>query len=291
MIARSPFIAGLSLCFALAAHAAFLVDVEDNTVELEGGGNVAPAALGDSFADLAQGTATSVEAETVSETAQVEPMVPTEPDRATSPQVQPVTPEVTVPKSAQSASAVVPVTSLAAAVPVEQQVTEVQPDQMEPVEEPSDLAPAQSPRPETRPDPEPDQPDKAKPRQAAPRGNSTVDARAGTESGAENQRAAQAASTRPAQGSGAGNAAASNYQGLVMRKIFRVRKPRTSVKGVAHVSFVIGGGGQLASVRIRKSSGSSELDQLALQQIRKAAPFPPPPAGARTQFSIAIKGR
>ena len=76
-----------------------------------------------------------------------------------------------------------------------------------------------------------------------------------------------------------------------MRKISRVRKPRTSVKGVAHVSFVIGGGGQLASLRIRKSSGSSELDQLALQQIRKAAPFPPPPAGARTQFSIAIKGR
>ncbi len=89
----------------------------------------------------------------------------------------------------------------------------------------------------------------------------------------------------------AGNVAVSNYPGQVMRKISRLRRPRVRSRGTATVAFRIAPGGGLASIRIAKSSGSAELDAAALQLVRRAAPFPKPPAGARRSFSIGIKGR
>jgi len=308
MIPRSPLIASLSVCVALAAHAAFLVDMGVASVEIEGGGSVAPAALGSSFADLAQGRASPVEAETLPDTQQV--TEPVQPTRTTSqPTVAPTSP-------AQEVTAVTPVpeASVQAVAPVEQPAlsalvsTSVSPTDAVSVVASvpvakvaavaqSDLAPDSGPRPPERPTPPPVEatkpPEKpsVKPATAAPRGNSATNARAGTESGAEDQRAARASSARAGKSTDAGNAAASNYPGQVMRKISRQRKPRTSARGVAHIAFAIGAGGQLATVRVAKSSGSAELDRLAVQQIRRAGPFPPPPAGARTRFTIAIKGR
>ncbi|TNJ44438.1 TonB family protein [Phaeobacter sp. B1627] len=362
MIPRSPVIGAVSLLLALAAHGAMLVDTDLNAVEIEGGGNVAPAALGSSFADLARGTATPVEAEVTSE-AESEttpvppvPVPPVEespvtqrtdvvaaqsplPPTATRSEVSSETPvavptvsatvaalpEATAPATEVAAVAVAvapnapvpttplpatpvtptPVTPEVAATPAPESVPEpvepTPPEEVAPVQEPSELAPETSMRPATRPAPEPKRekpPEKVeKPRKpaekpaVAPRGNSTVSARAGTETGDEDQSAAQAASQKPGQSTGAGNAAASNYPGKVLRQISRLRKPKTSVKGTAHVAFAIGPGGALTSVSIARSSGSAELDGLAMQQIRKAAPFPPPPAGARRQYTIGIKGR
>lgn len=301
MIPRSPLIAGLSVCVALAAHAAFLVDMGAASVEIEGGGSVAPAALGSSFADLAQGRASPVEAETLPVTQQVtEPVQPTQttsqPTVAPTSPAQDVTAVTPVPAaveppalSAPASTSVSPIdaVSVVASVPVTKVAAVPQ----------SDLAPDSGPRPPERPTPPPveaaKQPEKpvVKPATAAPRGNSVTNARAGTESGAEDQRAARASSARAGKSTDAGNAAASNYPGQVMRKISRQRKPRTSARGVAHIAFAIGAGGQLTTVRLAKSSGSAELDQLAVQQIRRAGPFAPPPAGARTRFTIAIKGR
>ncbi|WOI33130.1 TonB family protein [Tritonibacter scottomollicae] len=304
MIPRSPLIASLSVCVALAAHAAFLVDMGAASVEIEGGGSVAPAALGSSFADLAQGRASPVEAETLPDTQQVtEPVPPTQttsqPTAAPTSPAQDVTAVTPVPEavapveqpalSAAASTSVSPTdaVSVVASVPVAKVAAVPQ----------SDLAPDSGPRPPERPTPPPveatKQPEKpvVKPATAAPRGNSATNARAGTESGAEDQRAARASSARAGKSTDAGNAAASNYPGQVMRKISRQRKPRTSARGVAHIAFAIGAGGQLTTVRVAKSSGSAELDQLAVQQIRRAGPFPPPPAGARTRFTIAIKGR
>ena len=304
MIPRSPLIAGLSVCVALAAHAAFLVDMGVASVEIEGGGSVAPAALGSSFADLAQGRASPVEAQTLPDTQQVtEPVPPTQttsqPTAAPTSPAQDVTAVTPVPEavapveppalSAPASTSVSPTNavSVVASVPVTKVAAVPQ----------SDLAPDSGPRPPERPTPPPveatKQPEKpaVKPATAAPRGNSATNARAGTESGTEDQRAARASSARAGKSTDAGNAAASNYPGQVMRKISRQRKPRTSARGVAHIAFTIGAGGQLTTVRLAKSSGSAELDQLAVQQIRRAGPFPPPPAGARTRFTIAIKGR
>ncbi|WP_323769516.1 TonB family protein [Antarctobacter sp.] len=87
-----------------------------------------------------------------------------------------------------------------------------------------------------------------------------------------------------------GNASASNYPGLVMRKLSRAGRPKVNARGTAVVSFTVTSSGGLASVSLSRSSGSSTLDRAALQVVRNAAPFPPPPSGARRGFAIQIKG-
>lgn len=86
----------------------------------------------------------------------------------------------------------------------------------------------------------------------------------------------------------AGNAAASSYRGLVQRKIARQREPRVRGKGSAVVTFSVSGGGALSGIRVSQSSGQSEIDRAALQMVRRAAPFPSPPAGAPTTFNQRI---
>ena len=49
--------------------------------------------------------------------------------------------------------------------------------------------------------------------------------------------------------------------------------------GVVRVAFSIDEAGRLVSVRVAASSGSTILDDAALDLIRRAQPFPPPPAG------------
>ncbi|MEX5578372.1 TonB family protein [Pseudophaeobacter sp. A-200-2] len=124
---------------------------------------------------------------------------------------------------------------------------------------------------------------------AQPRGNSNANATRGVAEGAAKQPGGQSRQT----GSKArqqGNAAASNYPGLILRRIERAKR-RANVRGEAVVAFRIAPSGGLAQVAIARSSGSARLDDIALAQVRRAAPFPPPPAGARTSFAVRIKGK
>lgn len=143
-------------------------------------------------------------------------------------------------------------------------------------------------RPERKPEPVRRAEKKPQPRETR-RGNARENAVAGSAQGSR-----QATATRQAGGAGqatrAGNAAASNYQGEVMQRISRTRKPRIASRGAALVRFSIAGNGGLGGVSIARSSGSARLDSAALQMIRRAAPFPPPPPGARTSFTITIQG-
>ena len=90
--------------------------------------------------------------------------------------------------------------------------------------------------------------------------------------------------------SGPGNAASTNYAGLVMQHLSKVRRPRAASPGSAFVSFTIGRKGELKDISISKSSRSSRFDRDALMVVRRAAPFPPPPPGVRTSFSVEIEG-
>jgi periplasmic protein TonB len=51
-------------------------------------------------------------------------------------------------------------------------------------------------------------------------------------------------------------------------------------QGTVIVSFVVSKDGMVQEVQIKESSGFSILDQSAVNTIKKAAPFPPPPARA-----------
>jgi protein TonB len=80
---------------------------------------------------------------------------------------------------------------------------------------------------------------------------------------------------------------AGSYNGRIWSALAR-HKPRTGKSGSATVTFSIGPAGGVRSVKVSGSSGDSQLDQMALQTVRNAAPFPPPPDPASASYTIRI---
>lgn len=123
-------------------------------------------------------------------------------------------------------------------------------------------------------------------------GKSDRDARRGSESQqAANGAAGQSASRRAGT---PGNAAVSNYPGLVAGKLRRsLRYPaqakRQRLRGEVHVSFVVSKQGSAGSVRIARSSGNDILDSAALETVRRAAPFPAiPDAAGKSSWPFTV---
>ena len=120
--------------------------------------------------------------------------------------------------------------------------------------------------------------------------NAARDATRGSAIGKEDADTVQAGRDTRSKSAERGNAAASNYPGMVMRHLSRVPRTRVNSSGTAVVRFRISGNGGLGGVSVASGSGSARLDRAALRVVRRAAPFPPPPSGAQRSFSIAIKG-
>ncbi|MDA5559081.1 cell envelope integrity protein TolA [Shimia sp. MMG029] len=120
-------------------------------------------------------------------------------------------------------------------------------------------------------------------------GNASTNARKGTQTGKENQKAATSSKVK-GKSQASGNAALSNYKGKVYRKIARAKRGKSNIRGTARVSVSISATGQLSGLRISKSSGSARLDNTALSQVKRAAPFPAPPDGQPKSYVISIKG-
>lgn len=291
MIARSRLVFASVLLVSSALHLAAMTLIWiEPSVEMEGGAPAAQSALGSDFADLAQGVQQPVQ--TVQKVSQPATAAVTRFQQAHA------TP-VTQPPIKPAISAVSPVPATApprvtkAVKPTPVPAVQRQPAKPDTIVAalPEIFATPVSVRPRMpvkRPDPPKVTP---APKPAKPRGNANRNAKAGTQNGkaakAAQPRQASKAKARQAQG----NAAASNYPGQVMRRISRVPRPRTSARGVAVIKFSIAANGKLASAGIAGSSGSAALDRAALAVVRKAQPFPPPPAGARRSYSIKIKGR
>jgi protein TonB len=91
------------------------------------------------------------------------------------------------------------------------------------------------------------------------------------------------AAARPA----AGKISSGRYVANVRAAIGRHR-PAARGGGSATVAFSIGPAGGLQGAQVVRSSGKPALDQAAIATVRSAAPFPPPPAGAKSTFSIRI---
>ncbi|MEP2715696.1 TonB family protein [Pseudophaeobacter sp.] len=158
-------------------------------------------------------------------------------------------------------------------------LTKPEPSRAEPTQPttPSSITPRPNPAPPLKPT-----------AQAQPRGNGEVNATRGA-AGATGQQPGGQATTAGGTAKVQGNAAVNNYPGQVMRRIQRAKR-RSNVRGVAIVRFSIAASGGLAGASLARSSGSAKLDGIALAQVRRAAPFPPPPPGARTSFTVRIKG-
>ncbi|EEE37717.1 TonB family C-terminal domain protein [Rhodobacteraceae bacterium KLH11] len=87
-------------------------------------------------------------------------------------------------------------------------------------------------------------------------------------------------------GRGRGNSSTTNYAGEVLVHLNRAPVVFVTVRGFAQVFFEINPDGSLAWVNIVDSSGSRELERAAREQIRRAAPFPPPPGGKSRKLSF-----
>ena len=87
--------------------------------------------------------------------------------------------------------------------------------------------------------------------------------------------------------SAAGKVSSGRYAANVRAAIGRHR-PGVRGGGSATVAFSIGPSGGLQGVQIARSSGKSALDQAAIATVRSAAPFPPPPPGVKSTFSIQV---
>jgi len=333
-----------ALSTAAIAHAALalaLVKTEDPRIE--GAGGAAEVRLGNSFADVAQGTpaAEPTEARETVEAVTSEVVARSESEAA-----EPVQPESAVPAEtptgqaerarAETASRADPmetakVMPLQAAVPLKPEAArplvpvarETVQDQTTAIAQPAERLTSAVPenatvsrslRPqrrsaafEERHKPPPQRAEAPGKTQTATARNRSADpaakrqakqtaqagvkqaTRAGTNSGRQQATARSSGSGRTQ--TSAGNASASNYPGLVMRRISRAGRPRVNARGAAVVAFSIASGGGLVSVSIARSSGSSVLDRAALRMVQSAAPFPKPPTGARRSFTIQIQGR
>ncbi|MEJ6392167.1 TonB family protein [Gymnodinialimonas sp. 2305UL16-5] len=272
---------------------------------LDGGGEPAPARLGTAFADMVAG---------MPGTSRPDLVEPTEADRTMTEPVQPdqAMPNETAevdPSQTEAAATLAQPTTNEAPIAATPSVIAATPRAERPAAEQAIpapatevaaangdelLAPLVSPRPARRPDdlaPEP-QPEPPTPTQSAASGNAATDTIRGSATGSEDA-GATVTSPNPQPAPQAGDAAAvAAYPGQVMRQISRQGRPRLRHTGPdAVVAFQIGSNGALVGASVSRSSGNAELDQTGLSIIQRAAPFPPPPLGAQTSFSVAFGGR
>lgn len=261
MTARKWIVAAAAIVLSSALHAAAVGRLAPSTTpepDLSAGGAQAIPLLGDSFADMATGGAA------------------------------PSAPPAMAPKVA--AARTTPVAVAAAALPP-----------VIPTAAPSSqLNQAEPPQPEaaTKPVPEAilvrpqERPKKAKPT-AIPLpkaiGNSDRNGKKGMAQGTAAGWASAAKATGAVE-KGDGGKAAASYGSTVLRKISRTRKGKAPAKGRVVVGFVIAANGGLQSVRVVASSGDAGLDKVALDHIRRAAPFPAPPPTAQRKFAFEFLG-
>ncbi|MEM7067993.1 MAG: TonB family protein [Pseudomonadota bacterium] len=111
----------------------------------------------------------------------------------------------------------------------------------------------------------------------------------GAKSHSKTNAARGSAAAKPSKDKKQGNAKASKYPGKVYAKIARTKRKKAGGSGTARVRFVISANGRLSKISLAKSSKSKQVDQAALDHVKRAAPFPKPPAGAKRTFVIPVQ--
>jgi len=108
--------------------------------------------------------------------------------------------------------------------------------------------------------------------------------------------AAVPATPKPAPAPAASHTDLSAYGDAVRSRIAgRVHYPEAARErgphGVAVVAFSLDGSGQVLGASISQSAGDAVLDADAVATVRRAGPFPPPPAGAPRNYSAPLRYR
>jgi protein TonB len=85
----------------------------------------------------------------------------------------------------------------------------------------------------------------------------------------------------------------SNYRGLVSAHLARYKQYPADARargdrGSATVTFGLSGSGAVTSVRLARGSGVASIDQEVQAMVRRASPFPAPPDGRPTSFTVPV---
>jgi protein TonB len=167
--------------------------------------------------------------------------------------------------------------------PVEKKPVEVKPVEKlveKPVVKKDEPKPVGKKPVEKKPEPKKEKAKKeVKKKTVAREGNADLDSTKGRDTAKKKDGTSQDASRGNSKNKLKGNAAKTNYKGLVQRKLERARKRvPVSGKGKVIVVFTITANGSVINLQIRQSSGKPALDKAALDIVRKASPFPAIPA-------------
>ncbi|MCA1300538.1 energy transducer TonB [Stappia indica] len=306
----------LAVAASLAVHlgaAAFALNGRAPEEQLAGAGARASVQIGQAFASsIAAGAqagggavpprqSPTQTAATTEPTQAVTPAPPQTTAQAVSPAIQPVV-KPSAAQAAQTAMARPTEAKPVAATPAraaESQATTQTPAVPRPIARPPEITRIAAATPTTK-KPERKQAQKQvepKRRDTAAR---TARAKSAPGAGGKGRQTVQKGGSRGgAKTREAGNAASSNYPGLVRRKLGRsLRYPRSArrkgLTGEVTVGFTVQSSGVATGVRVVRSSGSPILDRAALETVGRAAPFPRIPANAgktRWRFTIPLTFR
>ena len=154
------------------------------------------------------------------------------------------------------------------------------------------------PPPPTKPEPKPVEKPGTKPKpnpklaERAPTPTEKPDAAAKDKPPAPDRK--QAAATAPEAGAiatGGPKVSAAAYARSVMKAVRATPRKSGGGRGMVIVGFSIARDGSLDQVTILTPSGDAALDAVAVDHIRRSAPFPTPPEGAAASFSFEFVGK
>lgn len=95
----------------------------------------------------------------------------------------------------------------------------------------------------------------------------------------------------PPNATQAGDGAITSYQTYVLRRIARTPKRTAGARGTALVGLAIAPSGQISAIKIVKGSGHSGIDQVAVDQVRRAGPFKPTPTGQTVRVVVRVESK
>lgn len=311
MRATTPLMITVALVGSVGLHLAGFAVAPSPEIQIKGGAPNQMTMLGNSFADMTEGSISasipSNKAEPVEQETTKTPVNVAEASRIPQPEVTPAINEPKPVKTPQPVTAAAPVIVESRSNPVVPLIETPPAPEPEPAKPPQTLAALAPVPPEVtvtartpvrvqKATPDTVRPAARPAKPAEPRSSPAPASRKGGEQPAKKGHATGSAAGQAAERSAedianyiaAGNAAVANYPGIVMRQIYRARKERAGARGEATVGFKIAASGAVATAHILQSSGSAKIDGIALRHIRRASPFPPPPKGARRNFSVVF---
>jgi len=235
---------------------------------------VAPDAVADDMPDMVESIETPMLETPPDEAEAVEPVEPAPVQEAEEEPVEPIEQEPVeiasaepLPEPTQVEPAPVEPIVTEAVAEVVQEVVEPEPEKVEPV-------------PEPKPKPKPVRKVQRRP---APKPSVTRRISA--------QEAPKAAAPRAVEGGATNGVSPARWQSRVNAHLNRYKRYPAGerAQGTASVRFTIDATGRVTGVSLVRSSGSSALDQAAVDMVRRASPVPaPPPAIARASMRLTV---